>query len=253
MTSRTLVSHVFLCIALSAIGNKAAHADLIKITSGNFAANTAFFDSFDKSLGTLDSVDVTLNGLLSLALLPSTNLVPAGNSVVPVPYAVTGQVIESFQGSAFDSSPPGNILSVTGLADGAGGPINVFAPINLDFHFDATTDISGFTSSGSGFLFTGHRSDFALGPFAIPLIETSVANFINTTFLPVQMFTSDLEGAIIVQYNYTPPPPNPTSVAEPSVIALLGIGLCILAIRRRKTFRNRAEREPFRFLSRAAS
>jgi len=230
--SRTFVSSTCLCIALFG-GSEAARADLIKFSTGSFGGNQAIFQSFDTSLGTLNSVDVTISATLLLTLSTSVNFDPSGMQVLP--YPIVGPVFESFQGSAFSSLPPGGIHPLVGaIANGDGAPITVNLPINTSFKFDATSDLSGLTSDGSGLTLSGTRSDFAVGPFTLPLFEVSLPNFINQSGLPSSLLTSLTVGAIIVQYNYTPPAPPETPVPEPSGIALLSAGLALLAWRRAK-------------------
>jgi hypothetical protein len=223
-----------ICLTVAATFRAAspARADLTETVGSGFGANLALIPSFDTSLGTLDSVSVSINGLLDLTLETSLNLVPSGAGPVPVPYPISGLMNLSFSGAAFNSQPPGAVYFINGLADGLGDPTDIYVPINIDFDFTAVTDLTGFTVSNvPGGIFSGTRADFAPVPASIPLPELDMPTYIDMSQQPDTLINWDLDGGVLVQYSYTPP--SAASVPEPPSLLLIAAGAVLLVGRRR--------------------
>ncbi len=193
-----------------------------------------FLPPFHHTLGTLDSVEVTIDGTVS-ATVQTFPLVSIGGPI-PSPFSVS--VDQNFTGisshSFFSFVIPSTFV-LSGLASGAGEVQSFSVPFVYGLHFDSSTDLLGFTAVS------------AIGP-AIPpgLAYGTLAGFADT-FSPLMMefmvmspgaaenaslasFSS--EGAILVEYDYTP---APAPVPEPASLLLLGSGLAGAAgaIRRR--------------------
>lgn len=184
-----------------------------------------FLPPFNHTLGTLDSVEVTIDGTVS-ALVQTFPLFDGQGNPIPSPFSVS--VDQNFSGisshSFFSFALPSTFV-LSGLASGTGEVQSLSVPFLYGFHFDSSTDLLGFTAVS------------ASGP-AIPpgLAYGTLAGFTDT-FSPLMMefmvmspgaaenaslasFSSD--GAILVQYDYTP---APAPVPEPASLLLFGSGL----------------------------
>ena len=203
---------------------------------------------FDPSLGTLTSVDVSIQGQLSATLQTFQNpCAPAG--VCPLPYlAAIDQNFFGLAGRYFTFGSNAE-FQFTGLASGAGESLPLIETYTYNFTFNSFTDLVGFAVLNPSF---GGPASLFLPPITvngtvsgfqqsiIPINEVDEVVSPGATAGGVLTGLTDA-GSISITYNYTPPPP-PT-VPEPSSLLLLVCGLPAVF------FRSRLLRWPRRNLS----
>lgn len=193
---------------------------------------------FDPTLGTLTSVDVSINGTISAQVQTNQNLVPVdmglgGIVFVPEPIPFSVFLDQSFLGAiqGFSFFQPATI-QLNGVGQGVGETEDASSSFFYGFHFDSSTDFIGEAGiSSPGALVP---PIFALGTLAsftdtfFPLIEELTVTQPSAIFQSTggQLLTWSDSGGILVQYNYTP---APTPAPEPSSMLLLATGLLGLA------------------------
>ena len=195
----------------------------IAATDTNFGPGTAIndpmiFNQFNPTLGTLDSVSVSVLYDFSHAgtvtfYTPGTFTTTATSNNLSVSLP-NGQPIASatapdysqtttFNSGTMTLNNPVNLPSVTN--PGAAGPVSL-------------------TSAADLALFTGN------GTISIPVLASSVANFTTNNGNGAGLVTTQADAKVTVSYNYTP-----NAVPEPSSVVLLGLGGCgLLWYRRRR-------------------
>ena len=244
-----------LCVLASLWAHSAA-AGLVTIVSTSFSvpqAGLIGLTPFDPTLGTLDSVNVTING--QLTVLGSTTPQLAGVPPAPQPYPYQINVTQDFDGlgGQFFSFNNAAVFSLQGLALGAGESFQLFSAFSYGFTLNSATDLSGVVfPTFSGLLvppiISGTRADFLKtdgGANQIFASHTAVA-----TIGPVSPTLVLASGALIVQYNYTPA--QAVEVGEPGALALLGIAFGGLAFTRRRRGENQSRQGPAAAKARAA-
>lgn len=217
-----------------------AFADnLVQIQSFNLNGPQSIFEinAFDPSLGTLDSVNVTILGAITGTIATQPNFVPDGlGGLIPVglPYSVT--ITQNFMGGPF-TFLGGAQVTLSGTSTGTGEVIPITVPFSYGFTFNPFSNLTGF-ATGSGtisggippILFTGTLNGWE-PPLPLPLFEnTFVSNQQSGGVFPSAPPSE--EAGVIVEYNYET---APVSTPEPGTLSLLAAGLAglCLAARRR--------------------
>lgn len=202
---------------------------------------------FDPTLGTLDSVDVRILGLLTVGGTTLPNLMPTPAGPVPIPYTYQVSVQQRFFGPQkfFEFNGPA-VFTFSGSATGVGEQFLLGTNYSYAFSFNSSTDAIGFAlptvNSGPAALapplsgISGPLADFV--DDGIPINEIDLSQPFPTTLgfggpspIVAQYQTS---GSLQITYNYTP---FAQPVPEPASVLMVSLGLGGLAVRRFRTRR----------------
>ncbi len=224
-----MVGVVALCIVLP--GRAAADSSFVNVGLSP-VSGPIFVPAFDTGKGTLNSVEVTITGAITVDFATMVNPSPAG----PLPVALGVSVDQDFGGGSqapFTWLMP-STFSFTGLGSGAGEIQQFTQAFNYSLHFNSSTDLGGLTSVSStgpaiapGLAF-GTVAGFTspILPFLNELVTMepgSLGNY-GGTFLDATE-----QGNILIEYDYTPAPPPTVPASEPGTLLLLGSGILGLA------------------------
>jgi hypothetical protein len=234
---------VLLGCSLVVLTAHSARASAILVDTASFSG-TALpigLTPFDPTLGTLDSVAVSIVGTLSVAGLAPSFVVPGpGAAPVPMPYSYRVRVDQDFDGtgsSYFDFTTPAQYL-LDGAATGSGDAFTLVSPFSYWFQFTAATDLAGFTLPAfSGptlppVSITGTRSAFLetiFSPAEFVLMTHTATGLALTGPVPTISSVASA-GVITVEYRYTP-----RTVPEPSATALMLLPLALAVQRARRS------------------
>lgn len=239
MRSTTALAVFVLCLVAPA----AAGAGTILTVRGFSASPADTFDltPFDASLGTLDRVDVTIDGVLTVqGILPENGFFDGSGAFVPLPYGYRVDVDQAFTGAGaefFDFAGSGRFI-LNGMATGLQGAFAFVVPFSYGMTFDSTTDLIGFDlpATSAGLIpppggVVAPRSQF----LDINVIVNQM--LLNHSFAvipqggPLPIVTSvSAAGTLQMDYSYTA-----VSAPEPAALGLFLTGLATLGLRRRKT------------------
>lgn len=243
--SGTIRNRLFLLLVLL---SAATHAPGAVITFSSAFSGTSFdaigVTPFDPALGTLDSVNVRIEGVLNVRGQTSPNL--AGPLGTPLPYNYLITVRQNFSGVSnrfFDFLADAVFLS-NSVAQGFGEPFSNPIVFSYGFAFTSATDLLGFavpsfTAAGlnAGGIpppggIAGTRAGFLPDISGIDEIHLVQSWSVVSGGTPVTLNPVQAGGTITFDYNYTPAQAG--AVGEPATLALLGIALAGLGFRRRK-------------------
>jgi hypothetical protein len=243
-TSNPVRRHVLAISLFSLVAAApAAFADSILVVSGFSGSG---FDAigvtpFNPALGTLDSVNVGILGTLTV----SGNTLPFAPNGAPVPYPYQVTVSQDFSGFAntYFSFDTAAIFGWLEIATGSGEPLSLTSVFSYSFTLNSGTDLLGFTvPSASGTYATlqpplsisGMRADFYPNVFQINEVDLIQSWAVSSVPVPVFINNVQSAGSMTFEYNYTPTPPVPPVIPEPSTLALVGPSLLALSLRRRR-------------------
>lgn len=173
---------------------------------------------FDSSLGTLDSIDITLNSGMSTTLYITNNAASASSGTAYTEFHLSLDTSSIGNYNLFGKSPANPVLS--------------YSSPGFDYNLASGQGTSSPLQSGSGIVDSGLLTDPSLlsyfigsgfvGLGASTLTQTLLANTGGGT-LADQNTTAGLVSTIT--YNYTVAP-----VPEPSTMGILGLGLAGLGM-----------------------
>jgi hypothetical protein len=232
----TLLWSVLLAFLAFAFVTPASATTLTETVGIGFSASgPLFLQPFDHDLGTLTSVDVTINGQISALVLTNPNLVPIPpyGQLVPVPQPFSVALDQIFSGIPNDAffrfSLQPATFQLNGISSGLGETQQLTSNFFYGFHLDANTDFVGFTGiSATGPLINPGLVSGTLAGFTdtfFPLMQEFIETTPSAVYPPAvnsTLLTWSDDGAILLQYNYTP---APTPTPEPSSLLLLGTSL----------------------------
>jgi hypothetical protein len=201
------------------------------------ASGPILVPTFNTSLGTLNSVEVTITGEITVEVQTQLVIGPSGTPI-PTPFGIgVDQNFGGGSGAPFNFQNPGSFY-FTGVGSGLGEVQNLSQYFNYTFQFNQTTDVPGLTSVSSigpsippGIAF-GTTSGFAspILPFVNEIVTVLPSSFLPTYGATFLIATE--QGDVQIEYDYTPPAP-PSNMPEPATLTLLGSGLLALLARRR--------------------
>lgn len=242
---RLVVPAVVLAAVLAA--PQSARAAVLTFVSGfgTDAATVTSLTPFDPSLGSLDRVDVTIDGTLVVQVSAPASGIPLPMAFVPIPYTVLLTVDQRFAGvGGFFEFGSHAVLTDNAVAPGA-GPITMGFAMNYGyaFSFTSATDLIGFTlPTSSGVIppvwIGGTRADFEDGPGFPGLMVVTHSPSVTAIggLLQGPLFVSDVGGnaLITLTYTYTPSREGPVDpgVPEPALVLLLATGASVALARR---------------------
>lgn len=235
------------------------------VGAGAYLFDTFDYQAFDPSLGELDHVTVSMNGVLNGQIQDlSGNLIGRAYDGTPIygPTTYTAGMNFSIASlvSGFEFDNPA-VTYVSGVATGLPGSLTSFVTTyEISFDFDSLTDFAGFTPPDSHDFtipplpgISGMRDDFNASSIYSGTIFQALN--IDLDFLPTPSLSTlnvlSMNNALIfeIDYFYTPytdpsygpepgvePPPliDPESVPEPGSLSLFLLGLLSLFKCRRR-------------------
>jgi hypothetical protein len=240
---------IVLVVLLVCACARAASAD--SITSDSFFSGGLFGASpvvpFDERLGTLNSIQVAINGTLLVSGFAGPNFIPQPIPV-PLPYSFEVDVNQEFRspvaGKYFHFNSPA-LFRFVDIASGVGQQFLFTTQFSYDFTFNGISDLVGLvfpsTTSSSGGLIppsagiTGPRADFVADLVPnneIDLIQSASVIPLSAVLIPPTIASLSSVGSLQIRYNYTPTPAQ--VVPEPASIVLVGVGVIGFARRRRR-------------------
>lgn len=176
---------------------------------------TVYLDQFDPSMGTLESVTLTLDADVSAGTIDWDN--EAG-----VPSDVTLGI-----GATVTATGPDALALVAVPLQKASSTVDADNDGAADFigtdAFSVTGGVGNDSDIANPAIFTSY---LGTGTFSVD-ITSAVETYLSTTggSGPIQSSSGLFEGTVTVEYNYTP---------EPATMSLLGLGGLALLRRRRK-------------------
>ncbi len=197
--------------------------------------STLTIQPFNPSLGTLDSVNVTIDGLITGTIYTTPNF--AGEEPVPEPYVAT--ISQNFAGSPFTFFSPSQTM-VFGTSLGLGETDPIALPFDYGFTFDSFSNLTGFTTTSGSIdggsspgLIDGTLNGWQSSILPITIETAVVTGSVEGGAISVIPDLSE-DGAVIVQYNYDTSPPAATP--EPGTLSLIACGLAGLLLPARRKF-----------------
>jgi hypothetical protein len=209
-----------------------ARADQI-ITAASFSGiigQAAGLQYFDPTLGTLDSVNVQISGVLQATVQGSGPCTELGCTVAPYSVQISQNFSSEIAGQFFSFGTPAQLL-VQGV-----GSVENFTPVaaafSYSFSFTSFSDLSGSApANASGVLVpplfvTGTRAGFLTPAFPLNDVIDVSTNLISLGGAS-SVIGLESGGSIFVTYNYTPTQPV-SGVSESSAWVSLGGFLFLL-------------------------
>jgi len=202
-------------------------------------ADVLSLQTFDTALGTLNSVNVSIRGIVT-----ATGTMPVNRRIdgLPLPYAFTVNVTQSFTGLGgqfFQFATPSHI-AFPGVAPG-GTQYNFGFNTGYSYNFtlNSTTDSIGGTSSllngpfVSPVFVSGQTSDFQASAAYTNLLDFVQNVSVTAPSHPVQKLNGSVTGVLSLTYNYTARPSaknpgvgtSPNPLPEPDTMLLFYAGV----------------------------
>lgn len=244
---RALAHLLAICCGLTFLIMPASASDLsetqaIDLGTNSVAGSILPVTPFDPSLGTLDRVDVQIDGTAVMTVGTLPNLLPCGPAICPTPEPFSIELDAGFNGLAsrfFSFSSPAKYIG-TGATDGLGTPQVLTLPYTMDFSFTSATDLLGLTVPKiTGWqvppIVDGKLADFEtfVGRFYELQDSFQFSSMALNAAYPLS-FSND--GTMQITYQYAPP--APPRVPEPASLLLLGSGALALICTARRRMRD---------------
>jgi hypothetical protein len=216
------------------------------VSFDSLAPTLLSYDEFDPSLGTLDSVEISFNGMVTIRSQTEVNLVNSGLLVFPEPYSAPVHLSMGFDSISrgFETTLD-SIVPITVMANGMGDIATSIVPFSFSFSIDQDQDygvplLADPDGSGSATAMTINASLADFQPddpllTGLPIYTYFTANTLS--FDPrINPFITTLSGSMQVNYWYTQEI-EVTDVPLPAAAWLFGSGLLALVgvARRKKT------------------
>ena len=226
---KNLIALALVAVAGGAQADVITQSDAFGYQTTNWTHALGGLSQFDSSLGTLNSVIISLTGSINQSLV-AENIGGSADTLIPVAGGtlrfrqggsiVLNQVLPTTSGSTFFATAFDGTDDKAGTSGVNFGILSASASNTVTL--TAPADLAGFI--GAGFL-----SNYDLRAIGNGMIESDNGNI-------SQIIQTEARASVTLSYEYTKAQnPDPQPVPEPASMALIGLGaLGLAAVRRRK-------------------